>query len=225
MFFKRSQARNARNGSDAESSAAKPDERGASETSGGNGALMRSGQHTALTPAELRRKVDGANLGFSTTAELEAVTGPIGQERALKAIEFGASMPSNDFNVFVLGPPASGKSTAVKAYLREKAATPRAISDWVYVNNFDDQNKPRALELPCGKANRFEQAMVAMVDELRQTVPALFEDEDYQSRRKTIDDSFRSGQEEAFEALNQKAASQNIAIMRTPMGIAMAPMH
>jgi len=225
MFFKRSQARNARNGSDAESSAAKPDETGASERSGGNGALMRSGQHTALTPAELRRKVDGASLGFSTTAELEAVTGPIGQERALKAIEFGASMPSNDFNVFVLGPPASGKSTAVKAYLREKAATPRAISDWVYVNNFDDQNKPRALELPCGKANRFEQAMVAMVDELRQTVPALFEDEDYQSRRKTIDDSFRSGQEEAFEALNQKAASQNIAIMRTPMGIAMAPMH
>jgi lon-related putative ATP-dependent protease len=67
--------------------------------------------------------------------------------------------------------------------------------------------------------------MVGVIDELRQTVPTAFESEDYQARRRQIDDGFRAGQEEAFEALNQKAQEQNIAILRTPNGIAMAPMH
>lgn len=220
MFFKRSQS----NSSGKEKRDAPKDQQ---PVASGNAqdAIAPMSRHEPLSPDQLRRTVSAEDLGFATTEDLDAVTGPIGQERALKAIEFGASMPSNDFNVFVLGPPASGKTTAVRAYLERKTAEPRELSDWVYVNNFEDANKPRALELPCGTAHRFEHAMIAAVDELRQTVPALFEDEDYQSRRKTIDDGFRAGQEEAFEALNQKAAAQNIAIMRTPMGIAMAPMH
>ena len=56
-------------------------------------------------------------------------------------------------------------------------------------------------------------------------LPALFEGEDYQVRRRAIDEQFRSGQEEALEALNTKAQAQNIAILRTPTGFTMAPMH
>ena len=52
-----------------------------------------------------------------------------------------------------------------------------------------------------------------------------FESEDYQVRRRAIDEQFRSGQEEALEALNTKAQAQNIAILRTPTGFTMAPMH
>lgn len=181
--------------------------------------------HDPLPPADLRRTVDASSLGMETTADLEPLTGLIGQDRALAAIEFATDIPAHDYNLFVLGPPASGKATAVRAFLNEKVREPKPVSDWVYVNNFDDPNRPRALELPCGRARELKEAMIAALDELRQTVPAMFESEDYQSRRRTIDEGFKSGQEEAFEALNKKAAEQNIAIMRTPMGIAMAPMH
>ena len=75
-----------------------------------------------LEASELRRVVNPATLGFKTTDELHPITGLIGQERALKAIQFGANIKSHDFNMFVLGPPASGKSTAVKAHLGPKAA-------------------------------------------------------------------------------------------------------
>ena len=67
--------------------------------------------------------------------------------------------------------------------------------------------------------------MVAAIDELRNVLPALFEGEDYQVRRRAIDEQFRSGHEEALEALNKKAQGQNIAILRTPTGFTMAPMH
>jgi lon-related putative ATP-dependent protease len=179
----------------------------------------------ALEAAELRRSVDPAKLGFKTTDELHPITGLIGQDRALKAIQFGTSIRSHDFNIYVLGPPASGKTTAVKAHLGPKAAEAATPSDWVYVYNFENPNGPKALQLPHGRGREFARGMVAVLDELRSVLPALFEGEDYQVRRRSIDEQFRSGQEESLEALNTKAQSQNIAILRTPAGFTMAPMH
>jgi lon-related putative ATP-dependent protease len=178
-----------------------------------------------LAAGELRRTVDAATLGFKSTAELEPIMGLIGQERALRAIQFGANIKSHDFNVFVLGPAASGKSTAVRQYLTRKATEASSPPDWVYVNNFESPNRPRALKLPPGRARPFAKGMIGAIDELRNTLPAMFEGEDYQARRRAIDEEFRSGQEEALEALNKKAQAQNIAVLRTPTGLAMAPMH
>ena len=180
---------------------------------------------TQLGAVELRRTVAAGALGFATTADLEPGFGLIGQDRALKAIEFGVNIKARDFNVFVMGPPASGKTTAVKAYLAKKAAEAATPSDWVYVNNFDDANRPRALALPAGRAKSLARSMAIAVDELRTTLPAIFEGEDHQARRRAVDEEFRSGHESRLEALNHKAAAQNIAILRTPMGFTMAPMH
>ena len=47
-----------------------------------------------LEAAELRRVVNPASLGFKTTDELLPITGLIGQERALKAIQFGVNIKS-----------------------------------------------------------------------------------------------------------------------------------
>jgi lon-related putative ATP-dependent protease len=179
----------------------------------------------SLAAFELRRMVDPASLGFKTTADLEPITGLIGQERALKAIEFGANLKSHDFNMFVLGPAGSGKSTAVKSQLQRKAKEEQTPSDWVYIYNFENPNQPKTLQLPHGRAKALAKAMIGAIDELRNVLPALFEGEDYQVRRRAIDEEFRAGQEEALENLNKKAQVQNIAILRTPTGFAMAPMH
>lgn len=181
--------------------------------------------HAPLPVAALRRTVDPKKLGFKTTAELEPISGLIGQDRALRAIEFGANMKSNDFNIFVLGPPASGKATATRSFLTEKAEGLPAPFDWVYIYNFDNPNQPRALRVPPGRSRILEKAMVAAIDELRITLPQIFEGEDYQARRRSIESETRASQEEAFEVLSRKAQMQNIAIMRTPTGFAMAPMH
>jgi lon-related putative ATP-dependent protease len=181
--------------------------------------------HAPLAVTELRRVVDPTALGFKTTSELEPARGLIGQDRALKAIQFGANMASHDFNIFVLGPAASGKTTAVRQHLELKLKDLPIPPDWVYVNNFETPNRPRALKLPPGRARALVKGMIGAIDELRNTLPAMFEGEDYQARRRAIDEEFRSGQEQAFEGLNAKANSQNITILRTPTGFAMAPMH
>jgi lon-related putative ATP-dependent protease len=209
MFFKRSQP----SGNDR-------------TASGGNGEMTTvAARPQSLQAAELRRVVNPTSLGFKTTDELQPVNGLIGQERALKAIQFGTSIKSHDFNMFVLGPPASGKTTAVKSHLGPKAADAPTPPDWVYVYNFETPNRPKALKLPHGRAKDLARGMIAALDELRGVLPARFESEDYQARRRAVDEQFRSGNEEALEALSKKAQAQNIALLRTPTGFAMAPMH
>ncbi len=180
--------------------------------------------HLPLLAAALRRTVDADSLGFKTTADLVPIDGLIGQDRALRAIQFGADMKAHDFNMFVLGPPSTGKSSAVKAYLAHKGRPDRQPSDWVYVNSYETANRPHAIELPRGRAKAFAQGMIKAIDELRAALPALFEADDYQTRKRGIEEAFRSGQESALESLNRRAQSQNIAILRTPTGFAMAPM-
>jgi predicted ATP-dependent protease len=178
----------------------------------------------ALAVSELRRTVDPATLKFKTTAELEPITGLIGQDRALEALEFGMEMQAHDYNIFVLGPPASGKRTAIKAQLAAHAKGEKAPDDWVYVYNFDEPNRPKAVRLPPGRARPLAKGMIAALDELRAVVPNILEGDDYQSRRRAIEARFQAGQEEALEALDAKAKAQGIAVLRTPQGFAFAPM-
>jgi lon-related putative ATP-dependent protease len=112
---------------------------------------------------------------------------------------------------------------AVKAVLLEEARTRPSPSDWIYVNNFQDADKPIAIELPTGRARKFAAAMHALIDDLKTALPAVFQSEDYQTRRSAIDETFQKKQGEAFSALREKAAAQSIVIVRTPFGFALAP--
>src|SRR5437762_13816598 len=94
-----------------------------SPAAGTNGQVTTvAGRPQPLEASQLRRVVNPATLAFKTTDELHPITGLIGQDRALKAIQFGANIKSHDFNILVLGPAASGETTAGKAHMAPKAA-------------------------------------------------------------------------------------------------------
>ena len=65
--------------------------------------------------------------------------------------------------------------------------------------------------------------MHELIDDLKIALPAVFQSEDYQTRRSAIDESFQKKQGEAFSALRDKAAAKSIVIVRTPFGFALAP--
>lgn len=177
----------------------------------------------AVPVERLRRRTDPSDLNFRTTAEIEPVTRIDGHERALAALRFGTGIADPSFNIFALGTPGTGKKTAVRGFLESIVRDKPAPDDWIYVNNFDTPHKPRALALPHGRASELSDAVVAAIDELRAAIPAMFESEEYQSRRHAIDEKTHGAQEDAFSALNRRAKEQDIAIIRTPFGFAMAP--
>lgn len=185
----------------------------------------------AWRPAEplpvslLRRSAVFDQLSFTTTDEVPPLSGLVGQERAVEAVEFGIAMERPGFNVFAFGPSGSGKRSLVQELLERRAASQPAPPDWCYVNNFADLRRPRCLKLPTGRAVPLRNAMKRLVAELRAALPAAFEREDYRSRREVIDQQFKHSQEEAFGALEHKAEAKGIGLLRTPMGLALAPVQ
>jgi lon-related putative ATP-dependent protease len=113
----------------------------------------------------------------------------------------------------------------VHSLLKHRLTEQPELTDWVYVNNFADPRKPIEIRLPAGRANHFRDAMHELVDDLKTALPAVFQGENYQARRGAIDQAFQSKQQAAFSALHEKAAAKNIAILRTPMGFALAPLQ
>ncbi len=102
-------------------------------------------------PAEkLRLQCDPSQLAFETTAELADVGDILGQGRAYQAVRFGIGMRSGGHNLFVMGPPGTGKYSTVNRLVGAAAAKEETPSDWCYVNNFEVRHKPLALELPAG---------------------------------------------------------------------------
>ena len=176
-----------------------------------------------LTAGQLYRPADLSGLAFSTTAELQPIDGLVGQARAVEAIRFATRVSKTGFNLFVIGPQGIRMQDAVKAMLAAEAAGKPEPSDWVYVNNFVDPEKPIAIELAAGRARDFHDAMHKLIDDLKSALPAAFQSEDYQTRQSAIDESFQKRQGEAFSALRDKAGEKDIALLRTPLGFALAP--
>ena len=117
-----------------------------------DGAVPKSSQSAhPLAADQLYRAANLSGLSFVTTADLQSIDGPIGQGRALGAINFGMRIEKPGFNLFVIGPNGGRMQDAVKEVLAREAQTRPAPSDWVYVNNFVDQDKPTAIELPAGR--------------------------------------------------------------------------
>lgn len=144
-----------------------------------------------VLPADkLRQSCDPALLGFETTQESTGLVKLIGQDRAMDAICLSSGMTHRDFNLFVLGPTGTGRHTAVQKILSEDAAKRPVPCDWVYVNNFEEAHKPKALQLPSGTAKTLQTAMQNLIDDLANDIPSLFESEDYQSQRRAIEAEF-----------------------------------
>jgi lon-related putative ATP-dependent protease len=82
-----------------------------------------------------------------------------------------------------------------------------------------------AIALPPGRAPALNHAADRLIDDLKVALPAAFESEDYQKRRSAIEQEARGRNERAFTAVRDKATAKGVAILRTPMGFAMAPMQ
>ena len=176
-----------------------------------------------LPVALLRRRSGADELPFQLSSELADAPAMIGQERAAEAVAFALRMRRKGYNVYALGPAGSGRHSLVDDLLRRSAAGEAIPGDWCYVNNFADAQKPHCLELPAGQGAALADAMKRLVAELRVSLPAAFERDEYRARREVIDQQQKSHSEESFGGLQQRVSAKGISLIRTPMGLALAP--
>jgi lon-related putative ATP-dependent protease len=177
-----------------------------------------------LEPGDVRRTCDPASLGFESTEALEAPIAIIGQDRALKALQFGLQIQNSGFNIYAAGLPGTGKMTAITAFLERVAKDKEAPDDWCYVHNFDDPYRPRALKLKAGQAVQFQRDMRRLIETAQTDVRKAFDSEDYSKRREATARAFNENRERLFSQLNQLAHDNGFAIQMSSMGILLVPL-
>jgi lon-related putative ATP-dependent protease len=177
-----------------------------------------------LEASDVRRTCDPASLGFESTEALEAPSTIIGQNRALKALQFGLQIQNSGFNIYAAGLPGTGKMTAITAFLERVAKDKETPADWCYVHNFDDPYRPRALKLKAGQAVQFQRDMRRLIEMAQTDIRKAFDSEDYSKRREATARAFNENRERLFSQLNQLAHDNGFAIQMSSMGILLIPL-
>ncbi|HKJ09075.1 MAG TPA: ATP-binding protein [Gammaproteobacteria bacterium] len=176
-----------------------------------------------LDAEQLFRSCDPQQFDFHTTGEVQPYTGMIGQDRALDALRFGVGIRREGYNLYVLGPPGAGKHTAVLDFLAPYARNQAGGSDWCYVNNFHDPQRPSLLRLPAGRGSELRRGVAQLVDDLGSAIPAAFESEEYQTRLQELQEEMKERQGQALQGVRDLAERKNIVLLHTPGGFAFAP--
>lgn len=181
--------------------------------------------HKPLPTSDLFHACDPFRFKFKNTAELEPLEELIGQDRAVEAVEFGIGIRRDGYNLFAAGPAGTGKHTLIAEFLQRQAKSEPVPDDWCYVYNFEDPRRPKALRLPAGRARPLAADMQRLIEDLRAAIQSAFESEDYRNRREALAQEFKERQGSAFEDIQRKARERSIALVRTPVGLALAPLR
>jgi lon-related putative ATP-dependent protease len=176
-----------------------------------------------LSADRLIRRCDPEQFAFKTTEELQDLDVVVGQPRATRAIEFGLGMPRQGYNIYVMGPTGAGRQAVLRLFLEREAAERDVPPDLCYVNNFKEPTHPRLLLLPPGRGRPLATDMDRLVEEVESAIQAAFESEEYQRRREATQREFRERPEKSFSELQAKAQQSNLTMLRTPVGLAFAP--
>jgi lon-related putative ATP-dependent protease len=178
-----------------------------------------------LAPGKLYHPVDPAQLQFETTDKLQDLFEIIGQPRAVEAVRFGMGMEKEGFNIFAHGPNGTGKRSLVRQFFEERAKNEPVPDDWCYVHNFEHDYRPNAIRLPAGKGALFKRDMDQLIEEIRTTISAAFESDEYRARRQVVEEEINQRQEKALEEMQELASQQSLTLIRTPGGLVFAPVR
>ena len=160
---------------------------------------------------------------FETTKDLEPIQTGIGQDRGIKALEFGIQVDVKGYNLYIEGPSGVGKTMYTKNYLDKIAAKKKTPSDWCYIYNFDNPNEPIAVSLPAGQGKQFKEDMAGFIKEIRKDIQKTFNADDFEKEKALIKQEFEAKRSALLEKLNEEASKYNFQVKSAQNGIYMMP--
>lgn len=176
-----------------------------------------------LSYKELKNVCDPNMFNFETTADITDNDLVYGQERGIKALEFGLSINSKGYNLYLEGPAGVGKTMYTRRYVQELAAKQKAPDDWCYIYNFDDANEPIAVSLPAGTGKEFKEAMDSFIVDIRKYLHKTFSNEDFEKEKSLIRKGFDDKKDKLLANLNKQCLKFGFQVKSAQNGIYMMP--
>ena len=176
-----------------------------------------------LTYKDLKMTCDDSIFTFDTTAELEDINTGIGQERGIKALEFGLQVDVKGYNLYLEGPSGVGKTMYTKNYLNKISLKQKVPNDWCYIYNFDNPNMPISVSLPVGQGKEFKDNMDGFIKEIKKDIKKTFNADDFEKEKALIKQEFEEKRTALLDKLNQDALKYDFQVKASQNGIYMMP--
>jgi ABC-type phosphonate transport system ATPase subunit len=137
---------------------------------------------------KLSWRCDLSFLPFTCTAEMTPLEDFIGQDRAIRAIQFGLGVNKPGFNIFVTGLTGTGKTSIIRAFLKKVTAARGLIDadapfpeDWCYVYNFADADRPLIVKMRRGWGRVLRSDMEQLIQYLQREGRRVFESDEFRA--------------------------------------------
>lgn len=173
-----------------------------------------------LSSKQLRAICDPAMVPYADSREIpddpEALART--QPRAHAALDLALSIGGREYNVYLSGEPSMGRTHFARSFLDPAAARGETPPDWLYVHNFDDPDRPRAISLPAGQGKGFKTALAKAVTDIREEIPARFEREAYQTEKQTLMRGYNADRETVLDEMEAKAKDEGYSLFMDDQG-------
>lgn len=180
-------------------------------------------KYRELDYTELKNKNIIKELDIEITEELTPERSIIGQERAVKAMEFGLNIKMKGYNIYMSGPSGTGKTSYAKKIAQKFAENENTPYDWCYVYNFNDSRRPTALRFNAGEGRDFRDDMKELIELLNIEIPKVFSTEDYENQKDEIIDCYEEKRDILMKDMSEEAKEQGFCVKTTSSGLYFMP--
>jgi len=186
-------------------------------------ALLKARKPIELKPDDLKWTCDTKVFDFENTEKIKPIEGIVGQERALKALRIGVDLKSPGYNIFITGLSGTGKFTTIKMMLESITPDCSHLSDYAYVNNFKDEDRPTLLRFPAGQATKFKKDLSRTIKFLQEKIPQLLLTDPFINTKKQVLTEYGKLQQTTMNAFEEKLKKDNFTLGQVKVGELVRP--
>lgn len=130
------------------------------------------------------------------------------QPRVLQALELALNIRTDGYNVYLSGEADLGRTYMLREFLAPRAKREATPPDLLYVNNFDDPDRPILLQVPAGQGRQIKSALADALQQVRKELPSRFEADAYVKKRGELLDRFQAARSRLLKEMDNVAGGR-----------------
>ena len=172
---------------------------------------------------DLKYKCSLDDIDFENTENIRPIDEIIGQDRAVSSIEFGLKMKHKGYNIYISGVSGIGRTSYAKSLIKKNVNMNQNLKDWLYVNNFKNNNEPVALSFKAGIGKIFKYDIDDIIEKLKIEIPKIFNSKEYESHNRLLMTELENNIHSIIDDLNEFAKPKGFKFQITERGLMSVP--
>jgi len=155
---------------------------------------------------------------WKSSEEITPAKTIVGQARAVDAIAFGLGMSGVGYNIFVTGLSGTGRLTTIKSFLESRSGKQARPDDVCFVFNFQAPEEPRVLLLKAGSGRCLRDRMDALIEELKDRLPAVLKDKAFRKKLERAIGSLQKEQQNLIGTFEKEVEKAGFGLVQIQVG-------